>query len=175
FRSTNMSIKLTAVYQGVEGAHSDLVIKSYFQSLGIDLETKGVPTFREVATQVLSEKAEVGVLPVDNAISGTVREGYDLLAEYDLEPFAEMVWRMDHRVLGVAGAQLSDVREVLAHPMVLNECRKFLGSLFGAKITPWPDTGLAAQEVAQRNDKSIVAIAPPEAAKIYGQIGRAHV
>ena len=101
------------------------MLQAYLNSLGLELEPVGLQNFREVATRVLCEKANIGILPVDNAIAGTIREGYDLIAEYDLVPFAEMVWRMDHRILGVEGSSLDKIKTVLAHPIVLDECRKF--------------------------------------------------
>ncbi len=163
-----MSIK--AAFQGIEGAHSSVALAAYFRSLGVDFEPVGVPTFRQVATSAISGKADVGILPVDNAIAGTVRDGYDLLAQYDLSPICEIEWRMDHRLLGVPGASLSDIREIHAHPLVLAECGRFLGALSGARVIPSEDTGVAARDVAAAGDKTRAAIAPPEAAARYGLV-----
>ncbi len=159
---------LRVAYQGIEGAYSSVAIADFLGRLGIDHQAIGVPTFRLVATTVLSEKADLGLVPVDNAISGTVRDGYDLLAEYGLLPLAELEWRMDHRLLGLPGAKLSSIREVLAHPLVLDECGRFLGTLAGARVIPAVDTGVAAREVARGGDPSKAAIAPAEAAALYG-------
>jgi chorismate mutase/prephenate dehydratase len=160
--------KLVAAYQGVEGCHSSLVLKSYFKKAGFELQAEGAQTFRQVAMNVISGKADVGLLPVDNAIAGTIREGYDLLAQYDLVPISEIEWKMDHRLLAPAGAELGKIREVLAHPLVLEECGRFLGTLIGARVLPVEDTGLAARDVAQSKDPARAAIAPPEAGELYG-------
>src|SRR3954469_3653814 len=159
---------ILAAYQGIEGCHSGLVIESYFKRLGAGHKAEGLSTFRQVAMNVISGKADVGLLPVDNAIAGTIREGYDLLAQYDLVPIAEIEWKMDHRLLAPEGSELGKVREVLAHPLVLEECGRFLGTLIGARVIPVEDTGLAAREVARSKDPTRAAIAPPEAAKLYG-------
>jgi chorismate mutase/prephenate dehydratase len=135
---------------------------------GIDAETVGVSTYRELATTVASGRALFGVLPVENAIGGTVREGYDLLASFELQPVAEVLWRTDHRLLGMSGAELRDVREVLAHPLVLAECGSFLGGLTHARAIPCEDTGVAAREVARGGNPAIAALAPSAAASIYG-------
>src|SRR5579863_125744 len=124
---------MTAVYQGVDGAYSQLVLANFLRDRGIDLRTEGLPSFRELAAAVASGRAELGVIPIENAIVGTVREGYDLVAEFDLAPVAEIQWRTDHRLLGVRGATLRDVREVLAHPLVLAECGAFLAGLDHAR------------------------------------------
>lgn len=159
---------ITAAFQGIRGAYSDVALASFFDTAGIAHERLGVATFRDVATAVLGGRADVGLLPVDNVIAGTIREGYDLLAQYDLHPILELRFRMDHRLLGMPGAALAGLREVHAHPLVLEECGRFLGTLAGARLVPSPDTGVAAREVAAARDATQAAIAPPEAAAEYG-------
>jgi chorismate mutase/prephenate dehydratase len=155
------------VYQGVDGAYSQLVIAHYLRERGIEGSTLGVPSYRELATTVAGLRADLGVIPIENAIGGTVREGYDLLAEFDVAPVAEVHWRTDHRLLGVRGAELRDVREVLAHPLVIAECGRFLSGLEHARAIPCEDTGIAAREVARGGNPSVAALAPPAAAAIY--------
>ncbi|MBV8435550.1 MAG: hypothetical protein JO029_14825, partial [Candidatus Eremiobacteraeota bacterium] len=156
-----------AVYQGVDGAYSQLVIAHYLREAGLEATTVGVPSYREMATTVASLRADVGVIPIENAIGGTVREGYDLLAEFDLSPMAEVHWRTDHRLLGVPGAELRDVREVLAHPLVIAECGRFLAGLDHARAIPCEDTGVAAREVARGGNPAVAALAPPAAGVTY--------
>jgi len=134
---------------------------------GIEAQTLGLSTYRELATAVASGRADVGVMPIENAIVGTVREGYDLLAEFHLAPLAEVTWRTDHRLLGVRGASLRDVREVLGHPLVIAECGTFLAGLTNARAIPCEDTGIAAREVARGGNPSVAALAPIAAAAIY--------
>jgi chorismate mutase/prephenate dehydratase len=159
-----------AVFQGIEGAHSDVALHAHFASRGEPIETSGVPTFREVASAVVSGRARYGLLPVDNAIAGTFRDGYDLIAQYDLVPIREILWRMDHRLLGVPGATLAGIRRIEAHPIVLEECGRFLATLAAARALPAVDTGIAARDVAAAGDPTAAAIAPPQAAERYGLV-----
>jgi chorismate mutase/prephenate dehydratase len=158
---------MIAAYQGVDGAYSQLVVHDYFRRHGVEDTTLGLPTYREVAASVAALRADAGAIPIENAIAGTVREGYELVAEFGLAPVAEVLWRTDHRLLGVKGAALSDVREVLAHPLTIAECGRFLASLSGARAIPCEDTGVAAREVARSGNPAIAALASPEAARIY--------
>ena len=160
----------TAVYQGVDGAYSQLVLEHFLRERGIEAQTVGVPSYRELTTRVAGVRAAFGVLPIENAIGGTVREAYDLLAEFDVTPVAEIIWRTDHRLLAVPGATMRDVREVLAHPLVLAECGKFLSSLPEARAIPCEDTGVAAREVARGGSTALAALAPSAAASVYGLI-----
>jgi 3-deoxy-7-phosphoheptulonate synthase len=161
-------MRITAAYQGIEGSYSAVVLAALSELCGFEAERVGLSTFRQVATSVAGGRADVGLLPIDNAIAGTVRDGYDLLAQYDLVPICEIEWRMDHRLLGAPGAKLSDIREVYAHPLVFGECGRFLATLAGARVIPSVDTGIAARDVAASADPTQAAIAPAEAAARYG-------
>jgi chorismate mutase/prephenate dehydratase len=156
-----------AAFQGVDGAYSQLALTHFLTQRGIDAQTLGLSSYRELATAVASGRADAGIIPIENAIVGTVREGYDLLAEFHLAPVAEITWRTDHRLLGVRGATLRDVREVLGHPLVIAECGTFLAGLAQARAIPCEDTGIAAREVARGGNASVAALAPLAAAAIY--------
>ncbi|HEV3152680.1 MAG TPA: 3-deoxy-7-phosphoheptulonate synthase [Candidatus Baltobacteraceae bacterium] len=158
---------MIAAYQGVDGAYSQLAVHHFLREKGVDEATLGLPSYREVAASVAASRADIGIVPIENAIAGTVREGYELVAEFGLAPVAEVLWRTDHRLLGVPGATLADVREILAHPLTIAECSRFLSSLSGARPIPCEDTGVAAREVARSGNPAIAALASPTAARIY--------
>jgi chorismate mutase/prephenate dehydratase len=161
---------ITALYQGVPGAYSDVLLRRHFGDRGEEVETIGLPTFRDVAVALLAGRARYGLLPVENTVAGTFREGYDLVAQYDLSPVREVIFRMDHRLLGVPGATVAGLKRIEAHPLVLEECGKFLATLPGARPVPAVDTGIAARDVAEARDPTIAAIAPVEAAARYGLV-----
>ena len=164
------TLTLTAAFEGIEGSYSHAVLDAYAARRGVLFAPVGCASYRAVAHAVLSGRAELGLLPIDNAIAGTIREGYDVLAEYELELLAEISWRMDHRLLGVPGATLEGLREIDSHPVVLAECGRFLGTLAEVRRVPVPDTGVAARDVAAANDPARGAIASADAAQRYGLI-----
>lgn len=161
---------LIAAYQGVDGAHSDVALRAHFHARNASVETLGLPSFREVAIAVVSGRARYGLLPVENTIGGTFRDGYELIARYELRPVREILWRMQHRLLAIPGAELAKIRVIEAHPSVLEECGRFLSALSGARAVPALDTGLSARLVAERRDPTLAAIAPPEAGERYGLV-----
>jgi len=161
---------MIGAFEGIDGAHSQLVLDAYFRARDIAGQTLGSGNFREIAMAVAGGRAELGVVPIDNTTIGTIQDAYDLLFEFDLVPVAELSWRMDHRLLGVPGATLGDVREILAHPLVLAECGKFVASLTKARAIPCEDTGIAAREVSRRGETQIAAIAPPSAGTHYALV-----
>jgi chorismate mutase/prephenate dehydratase len=167
---TAPTLTMTAAFEGIEGSYSHAVLDAYAARRGVTFVPMGCSSYRAVAHAVLSGRADLGLLPIDNAIAGTIREGYDALAEYELDLLAEITWRMDHRLLAVAGATLDGLREIESHPVVLAECGRFLGSLTDVRRVPVPDTGVAARDVAAAGDPARGAIASSDAARRYGLI-----
>jgi len=168
--SATPALTMTAAFEGIEGAYSHVVLETYAGRRGVAFEPLGCATFRAVAHAVLSGRADVGLLPIDNAIAGTIREGYDVLAEYELDPLAEITLRLEHRLVGLPGATLEGVREVESHAIVLAECGRFLASLPDVKRVPVGDTAIAARDVAESRDPSHAAICSKEAAARYGLV-----
>src|ERR1035437_9026296 len=164
------TLTLTAAFEGIEGSYSHAVLDAYAARRGVVFVPLGCSSYRAVAHAVLSGRADLGLLPIDNAIAGTSREGYDVLAEYELDLLAEITWRMEHRLLGVPGATLEGLREIDSHPVVLAECGRFLGTLADVRRVPVPDTGVAARDVAAAGDPTRGAIASAGAAVRYGLI-----
>jgi 3-deoxy-7-phosphoheptulonate synthase len=163
-------LTMTAAFEGIEGAYSHVVLDAYAGRRGVTFEPLGCATFRAVAHAVLGGRADVGLLPIDNAIAGTIREGYDVLAEYELDPLAEIPLRLEHRLVGLPGATLEGVREVESHAIVLAECGRFLATLPDVKRVPVGDTAIAARDVAAAKDPSRAAICSKEAADRYGLV-----
>jgi chorismate mutase/prephenate dehydratase len=164
------ALTMTAAFEGIEGAYSHVVLEDYAGRRGVTFAPLGCPSFRAVAHAVLSGRADVGLLPIDNAIAGTIREGYDVLAEYELDPLAEITLRLEHRLVGLPGATLDGVREIESHAIVLAECGRFLASLPDVKRVPVGDTAIAARDVAASKDPSHAAICSKEAAARYGLV-----
>jgi 3-deoxy-7-phosphoheptulonate synthase len=164
------TLTMTAAFEGIEGAYSHVVLEAYAGRRGVTFEPLGCASFRAVAHAVLGGRADVGLLPIDNAIAGTIREGYDVLAEYELDPLAEITLRLEHRLVGLPGATLEGVREIESHAIVLAECGRFLASLPDVKRVPVGDTAIAARDVAAAKDPARAAIASKEAAERYGLV-----
>jgi prephenate dehydratase len=142
------TLTLTAAFEGIEGSYSHVVLDAYAGRRGVTFAPLGCQTYRAVAHAVLSGRADVGLLPVDNAIAGTIREGYDVLAEYELDPLAEITCGMEHRLVGVArrdaGGRARD-RFARGRP---GRVRPVSGDAARRARVPVGDTAIAARDVA---------------------------
>ena len=152
-------------YQGERGAYSEDAVSRFFG----DCEVTPLPTVRHVFERVEVGALDYGVVPVENSQAGSINETYDLLLRHGLRVVGEVVVRVDHALLGVPGATLVDVRNVLSHPQALAQCDEFIAS-HGLSAVPFADTAGAARRVADEGEKEHAAIAARRAAELYGLV-----
>ena len=126
------------------------------------------PTIRDVLRAVSQGDIEAGVVPLENAIEGTVSETMDALI-FDNELFIEreLVISIELHLMASVGATLSSIKEVWSYPHALAQCRTYLSSLPGITTHIAASTADAARLVAEASS-SAAAVAPAVAASIYG-------
>ncbi len=151
-------------FQGEPGAYSHEAAQGYF---GLDTEISPCRTFREVFERVEEAGADVGLLPIENSLTGSIHEVYDLLLEYPLPIAGEVFLSIEHRLLGLPGADLGEVEHVYSHPQALWQCERFLYEV-SAEQHAFYDTAGAAKWVAEQNGPRSAAIAGKLAAELYG-------
>lgn len=152
------------VHQGVEGAYSHAAAIQYF---GKDAEIYHVARFEDAMKEVQLGNADYAVMPIENSSAGAVIDMYDLLTRYDNYIVAETFLPVNHALLGVPGAMLSDVKTVFSHPQALMQCSTFLNDN-GLKQISVENTAVAAKRVVEEGDKSQAAIASEIAGQLYG-------
>ena len=152
------------VHQGVEGAYSHAAAIQYF---GEKAEIYHVARFEDAMKEVQLGNADYAVMPIENSSAGAVIDMYDLLTRYDNYIVAETFRPVNHALLGVPGAKLSDVKTVFSHPQALMQCSAFLNDN-GLKQISVENTAVAAKRVVEEGDKSQAAIASEIAGKLYG-------
>ncbi|MEY8390032.1 prephenate dehydratase [Lachnospiraceae bacterium] len=153
------------VYQGVEGAYSQLAMKAYF---GEDTESFHVDTWREAMEAIQKREADYAVLPIENSSAGIVGENFDLMLEYDNYIVAEQTIKIEHALLGLPDAELSDVQTVYSHPQALMQSVDFLNEHKSWERIPVKNTAMAAKQVVKEQRRDRAAIASQVTADIYG-------
>jgi prephenate dehydratase len=132
-----------------------------------DAEAVACASFEDVFAAVESGEADLAMIPIDNSIAGRVADIHHFLPTSDLHIVAEHFLRIQFTLMGIEGASLDTIKTVHSHVHALGQCRKVIREL---GLTPLisGDTAGAAREIAEANDPSQAAIAPPLAAEIYG-------
>ena len=124
--------------------------------------------FRDVAEAVVERRADLGLLPIENSLVGSIATNFDLIAESGLAIVGEVVNSVHHCLLGVAGASRESLQRVLSHQVALAQCERFLRELAGVEVVAFYDTAGAAAEVARQRDPGLAAIAGALAGRRYG-------
>jgi len=152
-------------FQGEAGAYSDLACRQVFPRR----VTLPCETFEDTIAAVRRGRATLAMLPIENSIAGRVADIHHLLPHSKLHIIGEHYQRVNHHLLAVKGARLSDIKIVRSHVHALSQCRKMIRAL-GLKAEVAADTAGSAAEVARRGDKSVAAIASELAGKVYGLV-----
>jgi prephenate dehydratase len=111
--------------------------------------------------------ADCAMVPVENSTAGRVADIHHLLPESGLFIISEHYQPVAHKLLGIKGAQLSDITEVHSHEQGLAQCRLTLHKM-GIKPVIHSDTAGAAKDIAARGERHVGAIASALAGEIYG-------
>lgn len=153
------------VFPGAEGAYSQAAMAQYF---GDNIESFHVDTFREAMEVIARGEADFGVIPIENSTAGSVSGNYDLLEEFDNTIVGEQIIKIEHCLLGVKGAEISDIKTVYSHPQSLMQSARFLNDYNSWQQISMQNNAFAARKVADENDKTQAAIASEYAGEIYG-------
>lgn len=153
------------VYQGVEGAYSHQAAREYF---GEHVNAFHMASWKECMEAIKEGMADYAVLPIENSSAGEVRDIYDLLEEYENYIVGEQIIKVNHALLGLPDAELSDVRTVYSHPQALMQCAGYLEQKTGWRQVSLANTAMAAAKVASEGDRSQAAIASATAAEYHG-------
>jgi len=151
-------------YSGVPGSHSHTACLQFF---GTEVPLRNCSSFREVFDLVNREQMAFGVVPVENTLTGSIHENYDLLLEYDLKIVGELTLRIKHNLLGHEQAPIDGLQRVYSHPQVFRQCREYLENHPGWDLIPCKDTASAVLKVKEGGDPEEAAIAGEEANEVY--------
>lgn len=158
----NAAVNNTIAFQGVPGAYSNLSCRAAFP----DMTALPCPSFEDMFAAVHEGRARLAMVPIENSVAGRVADIHHLLPDSGLHIVGEHFQRVNHQLLGVKGAKLSDIKTASSHIQALSQCRNNLRSL-GIKPVVHADTAGAAADLAARGDKTAAAVASSLAAEIY--------
>lgn len=140
-------------YLGPEGTFS------YFagvEFLGKAVDYLPQKNLHEVFRAVHTRECELGVIPLENSLEGTVGQSLDLFMDFELYIQAELYCRISHSLL-TREQSLADITTVYSHPQPLGQCGSWLrANLPNAQIVPTESTAAAARRV--RDEKGAAAI-----------------
>ena len=149
------------LFQGALGAYSHLAALEVYPNAEI------IPckTFDECFSRAIQDEKLKIIIPESNKTTGNIGIEY-LIFQYRLNIYAEHFHRIEHNLLGIPGAKIKDIKNVLSHAQGLSQCSKYIKkNNFIENVRA--DTAGSAELVSKNKEISDAAIASKLSAKIY--------
>lgn len=154
-------------FLGPEASFTNLATKAMFPGQW-HVPFTSIP---ECIEAVVEGKVDLAVVPLENALEGSVPLTVDyLFHEADLYVTAEVLSEIKQHLLvhKTNAAKWDEITEVYSHPHALAQCHKFLFYTFSkAEQIPYSSTAAAAKLVSEQPDRLMAAIANATAADTY--------
>ena len=149
-------------FQGVNGAYSELAGKKLFPTA----QSFPCSTFEDMFEQVRLGKVDAAMVPIENSLAGRVADTQRLIPESNLKITSEYFLEVNHNLIGLKGAKLSDIKRVHSHEQGIAQCRNRIIQLKKEMVIE-ADTAGSAKMISELNNIQDAAIASELAAEIY--------
>ncbi len=154
----------TAAFIGEYGAYSHKASLGYF---GDEITPIPMKSFKDIFDSVHTGNCQYGVVPLENSLSGSIHENFDLLQEYDLKIIGEITIRVKHALITQTGVTKSEIKRILGPPPALSQCKNYLDQYPDIELIPVSATSSAVKQVKDSDDRCSAAIGSTMAAEIF--------
>ena len=162
------SARLRVGFLGPPGTFTEQALLTQSDLAAADLVP--FPTMADVLRATETGEVDLGFVAIENSIEGTVNVTSDTLAfDVDVLIQREVVIGIQQHLMGVRGATIAGIAEVISIPHATAQARQFLQrELPGVRTRAANSTAEAAQLVAETGDPKVAAIGNELAAGLYG-------
>jgi chorismate mutase/prephenate dehydratase len=153
---------LTVAYLGPEATFTH---QAAIRRFGSSLRYASQKTIADVFSEVSKNRADYGVVPVENSTEGVVTHTLDMFVESELKIVSQIVLRVQQCLL--SNYRRSQIKKLFGHPQSLGQCRGWVqANLPKVEIIETSSNARSAELAAK--EKGTAAIAGVIAAEKYG-------
>ncbi len=135
------------------------------RKFGSSLRYSAQKTIADVFAEVTRNRADYGVVPVENSTEGVVTHTLDMFVESDLKIVAQIILPIQHCLL--SNCRCEQIKKLYGHPQTLGQCRGWLqNNLPEVEIIETSSNARSAELAAK--ERNSAAIAGVLAAERYG-------
>lgn len=157
-------IRVRVAFQGERGAYSEMAARA---ALGEAIVPVPCHSFEAIFEGVEARTVDLGILPIENTLTGSIFRNYDLLLRHDrYHIVGETQLRIQHCLIANPGVTLADVRLVRSHPQALAQCEGYL-RLLDVEVEAGYDTAGSVQHLRETGACDVAALASRLAADVY--------
>lgn len=160
-------MKIKIAIQGIESSFHHVAATKLMGNKNIDL----VPcdSFEKVTAAVNSNKADYGVLAIENTIAGAILPNYNLIDSAKMVILDEVYLTIQMHLMALKSESIHDIKEVHSHPVALLQCKKYLSKFPPQfKVIEGKDTAYEARKIKTEQLRGVAAIAGRQVASKYG-------
>ena len=156
--------KIKIAIQGYKGSYSHQAVENIAKKNNLNFEIIENDSFTDSFKSI--KKYGLGLIPVENSTAGFVEKTIDELVLGDFEIIGEFHLKVNHSLLGLKKAKLSDIKKVYSHYQALAQTSNFLEK---NKIKPIDsgDTAGGAKFISTQGKIENGAIGSEILSKIY--------
>src|SRR5437867_5399935 len=112
---------MTIAYLGPEATFTH---QAAIRRFGSSLRYQPQKTITDVFSEVSKNRADYGVVPIENSTEGVVTHTLDMFVDSDLKIVSQIVLRVQHCLLSCG--RRAQVKKLFAHPQALAQCRAWV-------------------------------------------------
>jgi chorismate mutase / prephenate dehydratase len=148
------------------GPEATFTHQAAIRKFGSSLRYAAQKTIADVFSEVAKNRADYGVVPVENSTEGVVTHTLDMFVESELKIVAQIIPPIQHCLLMKDGRR-GKIKKLYGHPQTLGQCRGWLqNNLPGVEIIETSSNARSAELAAKESNSA--AIAGLLAAERYG-------
>jgi len=106
------------------GPEATFTHQAAIRRFGSSLRYVSQKTIADVFTEVSKNRADYGVVPVENTTEGVVTHTLDMFVDSDLKIVSQIVLPIQYCLAG--NSRLRDIRRLHVHPQALAQCRQWV-------------------------------------------------
>jgi chorismate mutase/prephenate dehydratase len=160
--SIRLEEPLTISYLGPEATFTH---QAAIERFGLSLHYMPEESIEDVFMDVEQERADFGVVPIENSIEGVVNYTLDMFVNSNVKIVSEIIIDIRHSLLSKAD-RFEDIKAIYSHPNALGQCKGWIKKHL-PNVSLFETTSTAKAAKIAEKDKSVAAIASLAASDIY--------
>ncbi len=147
------------------GPEATFTHQAAIEKFGLSLHYMPEESIEDVFMDVETERADFGVVPIENSIEGVVNYTLDMFVDSSVKIVSEIIVEIHHNLLSKAG-RLEDIRAIYSHANALGQCKSWIKKHL-PNVPLFETTSTARAAKIAEKDPTVAAIASKAAAEIY--------
>src|SRR5436853_2239535 len=144
---------MTVAYLGPEATFTH---QAAIRRFGSSLRYSSQKTINDVFTEVSKNRADYGVVPIENSTEGVVTHTLDMFVDSDLKIVSQIVLPVQHCL--ISNGRHSQIKKLYAHPQALGQCRGWVHThLPRVEIIETSSSARSAGVAAREKDAAAIA------------------